>query len=223
MVPLKAVSVLALLALLAWVPAAMADVETYTFECITDNSATDCDLAEAQLALEVDCDDTLDVVTFKILNNDPPGEQMTIEQFFIQDLDDLLDLDSAALTEPVGVDFTIDASPGNLPGGNTISFVTEKSGSAEPPAPQNGINPGEWLEVTFDLASSSVTCDDLFQSIADDDLMMGIHVINFESGGSESLVNDGNGNPIPLPMAAWSGLALFGGLTIGRLRRRQHE
>jgi hypothetical protein len=217
---LKTVSMLALLALLAWVPSAMADVETYSFQCITNNNTNDCNLAEAQLSLEVTFDGALDTVTFKILNNDPPGAQMTVEQFFIQDLDNLLVLASASITNGTGVVFVVDSNPGNLPGGNSIGFITESSASATPPPTQDGVNPGEWVSVQFSLASATTSWNDLLQSIADSDLWMGVHVINYVSGGSESLVN--NGNPVPLPMAGLGGLVLLGGLAAGRIRRTRH-
>jgi hypothetical protein len=122
-----------------------------------------------------------------------------------------------------GVDFLFDPFPGpnDLPGGNlavppfmtTIGFLS----GAGPPAPTMGVEPEPWGEpnevvgLEFSLDPNQTTAhviDELTSGV----LRVGVHVINFASGGSESLIN------IPEP-ASWSLLGLgVAGLTA--LRRR---
>ena len=89
------------------------------------------------------------------------------------------------------------------------------SADSDPPVQPNGVNPGESLGITFNLAGGG-TFDDVLAELGDGTLRVGIHVQAFDTGGSESFVN----SPIPEPHA----VALFaiGALLVGTsIRRRQ--
>jgi len=92
-----------------------------------------------------------------------------------------------------GVSFSTLANPGNLPGGNEASppFVTTAGFSADsdPKVQPNGVNPGETLGIVFDMQSGRVYSD-VLTDLATGDLRIGVHVQGFDSGGSESFVNN---------------------------------
>jgi hypothetical protein len=118
----------------------------------------------------------------------------------------------ASIDGSPGVLFSEGASPGNLPGGNMVSFETVLSADSDPPVQPNGVNPGESLEVTFDLLAG---IGELFGAIDDGSFRIGIHVQGFDSGGSESFVN---GPPIPAPGAALLGMIGLG--LVGWVKRK---
>jgi len=80
----------------------------------------------------------------------------------------------------------------------------------------NGVNPGEYLGITFSLQSGG-TFADVISELTTGDLRVVIHVHGFDpSGGSESFVN----NPVPVPAAIWLfGSGLLGLVGIARRKR----
>jgi hypothetical protein len=94
------------------------------------------------------------------------------------------------VTEGSGTFFSQPATPGNLPAGNTLdpSFVTtdEFCFKGGPPAPQNGINPGEQLTVIFNIDPG--TFSDVLDGLDTGTLRIGAHVIALPDGSSESVV-----------------------------------
>lgn len=110
-----------------------------------------------------------------------------------------------------GTSFSGYPKPHNLPGGKTLDppFIAtyELSMDSDPPVPKNGINPGEWLIVKFDLIN-----DGTFLNIVDEiysgTLRIGAHVIGFDDGSSESAVNE-SPEPTTLSLLALGALALL--------------
>jgi hypothetical protein len=121
-----------------------------------------------------------------------------------------------------GVAFSPDNGNLNLPGGNTLNpeFKTTQmfGADADSPVQHNGVNPGEWVTIRFNLKDSKKfadTLDALNGPLGDgNDLRIGIHVQGFANGGSESFINrvpDGGAT------AAMLGLGLLGlGLMVRR-------
>lgn len=82
---------------------------------------------------------------------------------------------------------------------------------AEPPPAQKGVDPNESVGILFALQGGG-TYADILQELSDGTLRAGLHVINFDSEGSESFVN------IPEPAT----IALLGaGLSLLALLRRR--
>ncbi|MCI0379422.1 MAG: hypothetical protein L0215_17570 [Gemmataceae bacterium] len=224
------VALLALTALIALGAPSVARADFYGFTNISANSGANAPLVAQQLVVEV-----IDVgsgqVAFKFTNAVGIASSITDVYF-----DDGSLLGIASISSSAGVAFSTPATPGDLPGGNTITppFVTSAGFSADsnPPAAANGVDSAsEWVQITFDLQAGKTFADtiaalQLGLTNGDDPnaLRIGLHVQAIGAGGqSDSFIN---GPPtttaIPgpgVPVLALSGLL---GLGLGRvLRRRQ--
>jgi hypothetical protein len=129
-----------------------------------------------------------------------------------------------------GVSFTSTASPTTPAGGEGIDWAGElfAFGRANQGGVNNGINAGlgESLTIRFDYAGLS-THDDLLAALMADG-RIAQHVQGLPGGGSIGTVSgwneigEGVGQiVIPLPAAAWMGLAMMSALGLGSLRRRR--
>lgn len=122
----------------------------------------------------------------------------------------------------------VDMDPGNgnqnLPGGadyglpnGSWDFRSLSGGSTD------GVNAGEWVKITFQLkigkdfndVISSLTSGLTMPFNSGTDLVVGIHVQSLDGGQSNSFVNTAL---IPLPPAAWMGLAGLFGVAVFRRR-----
>jgi hypothetical protein len=183
------------------------------FTCLTNNLAVDCAIGESQLSVQV-TEPAVGSVQFTFQNVGP--EAAVISEIYF-DYGSLLSLSN--VVDGPGVDFEPGASPPNLPGGqNAISpFEVTEGFQAVPAPPKNGVGPSEWVVIEFDLLGGQ-TINDVIAELTTGELRIGVHVIAFATGGSESFINP----PIPEPGTA---LLLGGGLVIlflvPRHRRRR--
>jgi hypothetical protein len=208
--------------LLAVARTATADTLTLGFYGITHNNAANESIGEAQLSVDVSNEDVngkaLDdwEVAFIFRNVGPQASSITDVYF-----DDGTLLGISSILGSGGVAFNRLAKPGELPGAQNLvpAFVTTAGFSADSdkPVQWNGVNPGEWLQIIFDLQSQQTyqdTVDALLHPTAKSDLRIGIHVQGFASGSSESFVNE---VPAPSSMVALVSMGLVG---LFHLRRR---
>ena len=181
-----------------------AQAATFGFGCITNTSTANCDIGESQLFVDV-TDAGSNQVLFTFTNTG--SESSSIADVYFDDgtLLGIASIDNSSS----GVSFSQDGNPGNLPGGNSVGFMTTAGFLADSDAPvqPNGVNPSEYLGITFDLQSGVTYVDTINALQSGTDLRIGIHVQGFGDGGSESFVN----TLVPVPAAVW----LFGSGLIG--------
>lgn len=151
------------------------------FDCVTLNQAGDCAIGEVQLAGDL-LQGPDGVVTLTLSNTGP--EAAVIANVYLET--GLVEEISGA--SGTGVEFVVGGSPPNLPGARKTFDVRHRT-RAVPAPPKNGIGPGESATFTLFLAPDA----DFDLLLAD--LRIGVHVIAFESGGSESFVT----RPVPEP------------------------
>jgi len=184
----------------------MADL--YGFRSITNNNAANAATGEVQLSVDVTATG-INQVSFEFMNAGPLPSSITDVYF-----DNGALLNMASIINGPGVDFEQYASPGNLPGGNGIDFETTAGLSADsrPPTQPNGVNPGEWVKIIFDL-QDGMNFGHVTSQLGTGELRIGIHVQGFADGGSESFVN-----VVPAPAAVLFGMLGLGAAGV-RLRR----
>ena len=179
-----------LAALLLFISTARLNANTLTlgFDCITNNDAYNADVGKDQL--RVDVLDSGSGVTFVFRNTGP--EPATIAEIYFGG--SLLFSGITDIAGDPGVVFVTGAHPSNLPGGNSIMPAFEilpgLAAEAQNPAPANGVNPYEQVELLLSL-STGKTWQNVIDGITSGSFRIGMHVISMGiSGGSEAFVND---------------------------------
>jgi hypothetical protein len=194
--------------LLAFAPASAAPDDTLGFTGICNNNAGDVAIGEAQLYVEV-----VDIgggqVEFKFTNTGPEASSITDIYF-----DDGSLLGIAQVINGSGVDFTQGANPPNLPCDQNVVPPFETTAGfladSDPPVQPNGVNPGEWVSIIFNLQSGK-TFADVVSELNTEELRIGIHVQGFASGGSESFIT---GTPTAVTLASFGCKANRGTVTL---------
>jgi len=192
-----------------WIlPAAPASALNFT--CLTGNDAGDCAMGESQLSVAVTNGGSS--VTFHFSNEGP--DALSISEIYF---DDGALLNISTVFDGPGVDFEEEATPMNLPGANLAipPFVVTEGflAHSDPSVAFNGVGPGEFVGIEF-LLQGGMTVADVLNDLADGSLRVGIHVIGYDSSGSESFIN------IPVPEPG-TGLLVGAGLLILAARRRR--
>lgn len=133
-----------------------------------------------------------------------------------------------SMTHGGGVEFGHDAgAPHDPPGINDFDSTQSFSVNADNPKPENGINPGEWLRVVFNLQTGidfneiiSALANGLLKTNGDPgynsqvpSLRVAFHVIDLPLGESDSYMSEGPQN-IPLPAPLGLGLAGLAGVFV---------
>lgn len=205
---------------LALLHIASAHAATVYFDCITQNNSANCLTGETQLSVEV-VDTGSNQVYFIVKNAGTSAS--AVEGVYFDDgtllgISSLTDRDEG-VGGLAGVDFTAgSASPPELPGAQQASPVFQTTAGfladADNPSPAKGINPGEWLGVTFNLQNGG-TYYDVINELQSGELRIGVHVQAFDNGGSESFVS----NLLPVPLPAAGGLFALALILLSRFTR----
>lgn len=214
-------SAIAIIAALAIGQSAQAQSTMFSFGNISYNSPQNAGTAD-QFSLEVTTTSLVDgdlgpsQVAF-IFRNDGPADS-AITRIYFEENDLLGDAEVNNLNG--WSNFGQGGAPLNPPGGNGLEtpFATSVNFTSSG-NPQNGVNPGEAVEIVFDLAPGMTYIDliaAIEQGMTDPDsssLRIAMHVQAFDNGGSESFIVT-----VPLPAPIWMGLAGLAGIVV--LRRR---
>ena len=163
----------------------------FNFNNITHKSAINELAGERQLLVDVTDsfgkeDPESNNVLFKFSNVGPFASSMTQIYF---DNSTVLKNMGTIVDSGAGVDFAAAAGNMNLPGGKTVNFSPDFKIQATGAVSQNGVNPGEWVSVFFNL-STNKTLKDVFNDLKSGSLRVGMHVQAFSDGGSEAFVNN---------------------------------
>jgi hypothetical protein len=157
---------------------------------ISGNSATNALAGQNQLFIDVT--DALGgenmsatKALFKFSNIGPAASSIT--QINI-DNSTVLKSAGAITDSGAGVDFSQSTKALNLAAGNTVGFTSDFSFKANTPVSQMGVNPSEWVSITFDL-NAGKTLQSLIDDMRSGALRFGMHVQAFANGGSEAFVN----------------------------------
>ncbi len=124
------------------------------------------------------------------------------------------------------VDFAVNLA--NLPQGQNVGFTSDFGFQANPPPAGNNANsirPGDMLTIIFGL-TTGFTLADVDAALGSGDLRLGIHVISFPDGSSDTLVtgpmdNNNNVGEVPLPATLPLLLGALGVLGFGMTRKRR--
>lgn len=198
---------------------------SYGFKCITNNSTANAAIGESQLFVTINAVVGNDNAALFLFGNKGPYASSITDVYF----DDGTLLGIASINGSAGVSFSQFANPGNLPGANnaTPPFVTTAGFSADSDAPAqpNGVNPGETLEILFNLINGK-TYTNTLTAMSTGELRIGIHVQGFANGGSEGFVNTldppySDDNPVPEPATMMGAFMAFGALA--RYLRKQRS
>ncbi|MEC9372825.1 MAG: hypothetical protein VYC34_03240 [Planctomycetota bacterium] len=192
-------------------PAFAGSVETFGFTAITNNGVQSVIIAETQLFVDVSSPGA-GLVNFLFRNVGP--EASSVANIYWDDNNGRLSAITGDLVD-TGVSFSAGGAPPDLPSGSNVGFVDDFRIAADPPPSSMGINAGEQLDVRFTL-SGMTTLAQVIADLQSGALRIGMHVIAFDNGQSESLVTS---VVIPSPSAA--GLASLGLVGCLGLRRRR--
>ncbi|MHC4462858.1 MAG: PEP-CTERM sorting domain-containing protein [Planctomycetota bacterium] len=178
-------------------------VEVYPIDIFTQNG-----LYYNDLDLSVEVSDGTTVVDFTF-NNASLIDSSLARIYF----EECLFLGTASITNGPGTSFLNPTIPGNLPGAGLLQppFVAaeEFSISGAPPPSHEGVNPGEWVKITFPLINSG-TYQGVIDELNAETLRIGGHIIALSDGSSESGV-------VPEPTT----VALLGLGALALLRKRR--
>ena len=120
------------------------------------------------------------------------------------------------------VQFHQETHPYELPGRQLLEPIFEADSqltvSADVPAPHNGINPGQWLGLTFSLKADN-TFSDVVGDLHSGALRIGMHIMGLPDGSSESAANAAI-HSVPEPATI---IMLGLGSSILLVRRRENK
>ena len=133
-------------------------------------SATECGSLGSQLSVEL-VPSTPGKVSFILRNTGT--ESLNATSIFFDDNADVL-ADLFDVTDPAGVDFAEGGKPENLKSGKKIGFLADFVANAAKPTKDNGVNPGESVQINFTLLGSH-TLADVQAALESGDLLVGVN------------------------------------------------
>jgi hypothetical protein len=191
----------------------------FGFNCISNNSAADCASLQSQLHMDVTLNASSPTMVDFLFTNDGPAASSITAVYFDDAVPALLGT-PGKIAESSGVKFAAGCTPGNLPAGNPYNFVSNYCVDSDAPTQPNGVNPGEWLRLTYTLQANA-TLAQVLAALDDGAYRVGIKVQGFKDGKSESGISTPGPTPAPVPEPASLIMVGTGFLFVARLARRQ--
>jgi len=203
---------------------APADAALYSFEII-DSDSGNATIGEAQFFVDVtnagvNTDTGANQVLFDFTNTGPIDSSITEVYFDDGSLLGIAQLDNR---DP-GVSFSQVVHPSNLPEGKNAvpPFEATEGFYADSKQPINGVNPGEYFGIIFNLQFDPQDQEkqdyyDVLDELSDGTLRIGLHARfpDIATPPSNSFIN--NPNPVPIPASVW----MFGAGLIGLIGIRR--
>jgi hypothetical protein len=189
--------------------------EWYSFSAITSNDPAGFAPSAGETQLYLGISPLSDGQASFVFTNTGPAQSSVSQIYF--DFAPALHLGLEAINNGPGVDFEVPhRDQENLPGGKTLEnrFLSDLGISADNPAPFNGINPDEGLELRMSYNGAY----DLFDAIENEELRIGLHVQSFAGGYSESFVNT-RAHLDTIPEPGTLSILLAGGFVLRWIRR----
>jgi hypothetical protein len=167
---------------------------SFNFVNVTGNAALSAAIGEAQLSVDV----TAVGPNIKFQFNNAGPDQSTIAEIYFDDhTTAFLDSSSPSITySGGGIAFSPGANPPNLPGAGNVTpaFASTFAFEADSPAPNNGVNPTEWVAFTLGFANLN-DFDSVIAAMNNGQLRLGINMVNFANGQSEGFITTPNDDP----------------------------
>lgn len=150
--------------------------------------------------------------TFRNESPQPPAlDTNSIARIYFEGGTNLF-LSNPILTPGAGVDMAAGGNPPNLPAGGSLvpAFNTNDFRfTASSPPSQDGINPGEWLLISWTVVDG-FDLDTYLAGVLGDGPRIGAHVLNCVDGESCSALVTPVPAALPLFITALAGLGFFG-------------
>jgi len=160
--------------------------------------------------MKVEIAQTGNSLSFKFIN-DGPAASFIDGLYFNDPPPSLLGGTPTFAYSGSGIAFAQDCAPGDLPNNWGTTYCSD----ANAPGAKNGVNPYEWVQVSYAL-NSPATLVTVLDGINAGTFDIGIKVQGFAAGGSEWATMSVAGTPVPEPAT----LTLFlGGLSAAGIRR----
>ena len=200
---------------IAFFTASSAFANTYTFSQLLGNSN-----ADVGSQLLVDVTDTGAGINFQFTNS--VGTSSSITGIYFQDItpalftsisNDILGVNG----ESAGVNFSDDATPPNLPQGNTIGFNATASGDAANPSIPNGVDASNEYVNFLCALSLGNSYSSVIDALDAGQFRLALTVQSTNGRGADRYIS--NVSTVPVPGAVW----LFGSAIAGfvGVRRRK--
>lgn len=181
---------------------------TYGYSCASNNSVTDCNIAESQFSTtvsQVAADEVM--FTFKNIGNQAAIlTNIYFEDLLPKTLATFVKFDYSGLTSGQQVKYSPGANPDSPPSIN--GFEVTFSASPDAPRAPNGIGLGESLGIIFKIQEGFTNpFNAIITDLQNGSLRTAVRAQGFEGGGSETLVNQ----EVPEPLTLLGSMAAIAG------------